>query len=153
VCINHTILVCVMPNKELGVRACVSPEGPESRPIEDNLGSEADNSNGGQDDVEEADERKVGDEVLICRRSDAADSSSDVLVGGDAWQAATGLRVSVGGNWEVLTGWKFVEEGGDGRCEKVSREEEIRIWDGDRRLGSICGSGSQDEIEGKGCSR
>ena len=104
-----------------------------------------------------------GDEALICRRRDAADSSSGVLlwvddalgrvlevaVAGPVADKAIGPRVSAGGTRDVRTGSKWVEEGGEGRYERGVGG--VR-WEGGRRDESMTEMGSQEEMEGRRAS-
>ena len=109
-----------------------------------------------------------GDEALICRRRDAADSSSGVLlwlervddalgrvlevaVAGPGADKAIGPRLSAGGMRDVRTGSKCVEEGGEGRYERGVGG--VR-WGGGggRRDGSMTEMGSQEEMEGRRAS-
>ena len=104
-----------------------------------------------------------GDEALICRRREAADSSSGVLlwldrvddalgrvlevaVAGPGADKAIGPRLSAGGMREVRPGSKCVEEGGEGRYERGVGG--VR-WGGGRRDGSMTEMGSQEEMEGR----
>ena len=103
-----------------------------------------------------------GDEALICRRRDAADSSSGVLlwvddalgrvlevaVAGPVAAKAIGPRLSKGGTRDVRMGSKGVEEGGEGRYERGVGG--VR-WGGGggRRDGSMTEMGSQEEMEGR----
>ena len=103
-----------------------------------------------------------GDEALICRRRDAADSSSGVLLWvddalgrvlevavGPVADKAIGPRLSAGGTRDVRTGSKCVEEGGEGRYERGVGG--VR-WGGGRRDGSMTEMGSQEEMEGRRAS-
>lgn len=103
-----------------------------------------------------------GDDALICRRRDAADSSSGVLLWMDdalgrvlevavaeGAAKAIGPRLSAGGTRDVRTGSKCVEEGGEGRYERGVGG--VR-WGGGRRDGSMTDMGSQEEMEGRRAS-
>lgn len=102
-----------------------------------------------------------GDEALICRRRDAADSSSGVLLWVDdalgrvlevaVAAKAIGPRLSAGGTRDMRMGSKCVEEGGEGRYERGVGG--VR-WGGGggRRDGSMTEMGSQEEMEGRRAS-
>ena len=60
---------------------------------------------------------------------------------------AMGPRLSTGGIWEVRMGSKCVDDGGEGRYG-VMRGDGLVLGAG-RSCGSISGSSSQDEIDGR----
>lgn len=75
-----------------------------------------------------------GDEALICKSDEAADSSSGVRIGDRTADDATGPRLSVGGVCMVFIGSNRADDGGEGSWNPSF---ELCREDGDRRTGSI----------------